>query len=232
MRLFTMTFVVALWACVPPADSAGPSEKDDEVSQSKATPEAPETPPAKDGDPDPSTPPDDAGTSSTDECVAPPGQQLQDQDFSDEQLPWKRTGRSKVVIHFETKDVAAEYVDYMKRAADNWNKSPCLDVRIVDTCPTGTHCVTVKAPYAKTDGDGNFDAVEKGGFTVGGHIDILSGLSKGEKINVVAHEMGHAVGLRHRKKSRVLMNADTYADVFESDPVDYQNLLVLYGNQK
>jgi hypothetical protein len=26
------------------------------------------------------------------------------------------------------------------------------------------------------------------------------------------------------------MNEDTYDDVFDPDPIDYQNLLVLYGN--
>jgi hypothetical protein len=28
------------------------------------------------------------------------------------------------------------------------------------------------------------------------------------------------------------MNEDTYDDVFDPDPIDYQNLLVLYGNQE
>jgi hypothetical protein len=44
--------------------------------------------------------------------------------------------------------------------------------------------------------------------------------------------MGHAVGLAHRKTEHVLMNGDTYDDVFYPDQIDFENLLVLYGNQK
>lgn len=173
-----------------------------------------------------------AGTPTADECVAPLGVKLQDQDLTDSQLPWKRTGGGKVVIFFETKNVTPVYLDDMKAAVENWNKSPCLDTRLVASCPSGANCVTVQAPNPATDGDGNFDAVERGGFTTGGHIDMLPGLSEGERLNVMIHEMGHAIGLRHRKTTRVLMNADTFDNVFASDPVDYQNLLVLYGNQK
>lgn len=167
-----------------------------------------------------------------DECVAPSGLKLQDQDLTDSQLPWKRTGKQKVVIFFETNDVDAEFLEHMKKGAENWNKSPCLDVRLVDRCPAGANCVTVSAPNADSEDDGNFDAEEKGGFTLGGHIDVTTGLSRGERLNVMIHEMGHAVGLRHRKTEHVLMNGDTYDDVFVSDPIDYQNLLVLYGNQQ
>jgi hypothetical protein len=44
--------------------------------------------------------------------------------------------------------------------------------------------------------------------------------------------MGHAVGLAHRETEDVLMNEDSYDDVFDPDPIDYQNLLVLYGKQE
>ena len=82
----------------------------------------------------------------------------------------------------------------------------------------------------RVGGDGNFDAVESGGFTVGGHIDYSSSLTGGAKTNVAIHEMGHAVGLAHRETEDVLMNGDTYDDVFDPDPIDYQNLLVLSGS--
>src|SRR5829696_4684227 len=140
-------------------------------------------------------------------CVAPAGAVLQDQDPSDHQVPWERNGATKVVITFETK--------------------------IVQTCQPNRNCVTVGvAPESIVDGDGNFDAVESRGFTVGGHIDYSSSLSGGAKTNVVIHEMGHAVGLAHRMTEDVLMNEDTYDDVFDPDPIDHQNLLILYGNQQ
>jgi hypothetical protein len=43
--------------------------------------------------------------------------------------------------------------------------------------------------------------------------------------------MGHAVGLAHRLSEGVLMNGDTYDDVFYPDETDFQNLLVSYGGE-
>jgi hypothetical protein len=111
-----------------------------------------------------------------------------------------------------------------------WNESPCLDTKLVQTCQPKTNCVTVSV--APESADGNFDAVESGGFTVRGHIDYSSSLTDGARTNVAIHEMGHAVGLAHRKTEHVLMNGDTYDDVFNPDQIDFENLLVLYGSQK
>jgi hypothetical protein len=118
----------------------------------------------------------------------------------------------------------------MQKGVAAWNRSPCLDTRLVDTCQPSTNCVTVTV--GDGDGaDGNFDAIESGGFTTGGHIDLSSELTGGERTNVTIHEMGHAVGLAHRSTERVLMNGDTYDDVFDPDEIDFQNLLVIYGGQ-
>jgi Matrixin len=165
--------------------------------------------------------------------VAPEGAALQDQDRSDHQVPWKRNGADKVVITFETKNVTPDWVAEMQRGVAAWNRSPCLDTKLVQTCQPKRNCVTVSVgPESTMGADGNFRAVESGGFTVGGHIDYSSSLTGGEKTNVAIHEMGHAVGLAHRKTEDVLMNEDTYDDVFDPDPIDYQNLLVLYGDQR
>ena len=168
-----------------------------------------------------------------DACVAPAGVALQDQDPSDHQVPLKRKGTAKVVITFETKNVPPDWVAEMQKGVAAWNRSPCLDTRLVETCQPNRNCVTASVdPESSLDSDGNFDAVESGGFTVGGHIDYSSSLTGGEKTNVAIHEMGHAVGLAHRNTEYVLMNGDTYDDVFDPDPIDYQNLRVLYGNQQ
>jgi hypothetical protein len=166
-------------------------------------------------------------------CDAPAEAALQDQDPSDHQVPWERNGAAKVVITFETKNVSPDWVAEMQKGVTAWNRSKCLNIKLVQTCLPNTNCVTVAvAPEDIVDGDGNFDADESGGFTVGGHIGYSASLTGGAKTNVAIHEMGHAVGLAHRMTEDVLMNGDTYDDVFDPDPIDYQNLLVLYGNQQ
>jgi hypothetical protein len=168
-----------------------------------------------------------------DACVAPAGAALQDQDTTDHQVPWKRNGATKVVITFETKNVTPDWVAEIQKGVAAWNRSPCLDTKLVQSCQPNRNCVTVSvAPESIVEADGNFDTVESRGFTVGGHIDYSSSLTGGAKTNVVIHEMGHAVGLAHRETEDVLMNEDTYDDVFDPNPIDYQNLLVLYGNQQ
>jgi hypothetical protein len=166
-------------------------------------------------------------------CVAPAGLTLQDQDSSDHQVPWKRKGTAKVVITFETKNLTPDWIAEMQKGVAAWNKSPCIKTKLVQACQPNTNCVTVSvAPEDIVEADGNFRAIESGGFTVGGHIDYSSSLTGGVKTNVAIHEMGHAVGLAHRDTEDVLMNEETYDDVFDPDSIDYQNLLILYGNQQ
>jgi len=165
-----------------------------------------------------------------DACVAPARAVLQDQDSSDHQVPWKRNGADKVIITFETKNMPADWVAELEKGVAAWNRSACLDTKLVETCQPNTNCVTVTVGDG-AGSDGNFDAVESGGFTTAGHIDLLSTLAGGERTNVTIHEMGHAVGLAHRLTERVLMNGDTYDDVFDPDEIDFQNLLVSYGGE-
>jgi hypothetical protein len=164
---------------------------------------------------------------------------LVDQDPSDEQVPWKRTA-DKTTIWFSAPVSAgfdATWWKYVQQGAAVWNQSPCLDVQITqDKCPTGANCVTMVVNNGGGD-DGNFDAKESGGFTTGGKIQLLKTLSAktdkngcNEQRNVTAHEMGHAVGLVHRK-ARVLMNGDTYGDICAADATEYRNLLFDYGRQ-
>lgn len=206
-----------------------PTTQPSKAQPSKAQPSAGQ--PQSGGAPAPSAAAQPPPGGSADACAPQPGKQLQDQDMTDSQLPWKKNGPGKVQINFTTNGVPPEWVEDMKKGVAAWNKSQCIETKLVPTCQPNTNCVTVKV----NDGggaDGNFNAQESGGFTTGGSIDLKSTLKGGEKTNVTIHEMGHAVGLRHRKTQRVLMNGDTYPDVFDPDDIDFQNLQVLYGNQK
>jgi len=233
----TMCAVLLAAACSNGDGSDVPASDTPAVQPTPTSPDPPTdtstpTPPAEPPTPEP-------GPDRHASCVAPDGMtKLIDQDPSDEQKPWKMpAGANHVEIWFSAPVSAGfndEWIGYVNKGAAVWNKSPCLDVHVTqDACPDDKNCV--KMAVVKSGDDGNFDAVEKHGYTTGGNIEILSSLGKkpdgGERRNVTAHEMGHAVGLVHRK-AHVLMNGDTYDDVFDADATEYKNLLFDYGRQR
>ena len=79
----------------------------------------------------PAAPVSQPSGATADACVAPAGLALQDQDRSDHQVPWRRNGATKVVITFETKNVPPDWVAEMQKGVVAWNKSPCLDTKLV-----------------------------------------------------------------------------------------------------
>ncbi len=210
-----------------------------EAAQHPATP--PPGPPVP--NPPPAGPPPPPPPGPRPAWGVPPGMtKLIDQDPSDSQKPWKLApGADHVDIYFyapASYGVTPEWLGYIKNGAALWNQSPMLNCIVTQTPPTaGKNRVDVKINDGGGD-DGNFDpGSESGGFTSGlGEIQILKSLKGGpgggERQNVTTHEMGHAVGLAHRKTKRVLMNGDTYSDVFTPDDIDRKNLLFLYGRQR
>lgn len=171
-------------------------------------------------------------------CTISPTETLLDQDPSDSQSPWRRTGGQRVVVNLETHAVTdPTYRDDMVKGVTAWSGSPCVVPQLVDTCAPNTNCVHVVLKATGPAGDdGNFNDITSGGYTIGGTIEYYTGVlakeGPGAQLNVVTHEMGHALGLRHRLTKHVLMNGDTYPDVFLPDATDLHNLLVEYANQR
>ena len=232
IRMSALVPSIMLSACTPFSAMQLPDDAASEVSGGM-TPPSPSGPAAPPVEVEAGVvAPAEAGAGAEVGCVAPDDLALQDQDFDDHHVPWRRVGGEKVVIVFATGNVAPDWQRAMEEGVANWNASPCLETRLVDTCPGGANCVTVRAPAPDTDAQGYFDPVERNGFTVGGHIAAPPDLSEGARRSVMIHLMGHAVGLRHRKTARLLMSSDSYEGVFASDAIDYENLLVLYGGQR
>jgi predicted Zn-dependent protease len=62
---------------------------------------------------------------------------------------------------------------------------------------------------------------------------LLDKESNNGALATVVHEMGHALGLVHRKDPRDVMNAHTNNDTNPiPDAVDFSNLIVIYGSKE
>lgn len=176
-----------------------------------------------------------------DQCVPPAGMTgLRDQDKTDSQRPWRRPDGQEAYIYINAGTVIgnARWNDYLNGAARKWNVSPCVDVRIVTACPPGATCV--KFDLVTKGDDGNFDETTKGGYNVGGRITVNSKLAGApivnaagkeqcsEQYNVVIHEIGHSIGLRHVTTRKAIMDPETYPDVCTVDQGALDNLAYSY----
>ncbi len=170
-------------------------------------------------------------------CVAPPNLKQQDLDPKDSADPyWKRTGL-EVQVAFATGGLPAQYAADVASAAKTWARSVCIAATTVPSCSGVTNCVPVATSNVKNGSvDGEFVGQFSGGYKVGGHIDLfLPVLSKEpaqDQLAVITHEMGHAIGLQHRKSQTDLMLAVGSAGTAIPDKIDYDNLLAIYGTRR
>ncbi len=177
-----------------------------------------------------------AGALST-ECRADPDAELEDIDEEDSpESPWAHTVGRETVVYFETGELTQRYAGLVRKAAAAWSRSPCIDARAVDECPARSNCSTIA--LRKEEGDGETDGESKGrdrnGVRQSNELIFYTGLldksSDNGALATVTHEMGHALGLVHRRDKDDLMNAYTDDDTDPvPDEVDFHNLLVIYG---
>lgn len=174
-------------------------------------------------------------------CVAPPGAGQQDVDDEDSaEYPWARPSGAPATVFFETDGIPARYRSFVEQGAASWSGGPCVRAVAVARCPPGGGCTTVRVqPGRGDDGDtdGESEGTENGDVRVGDTItlypDLLDDESDNGALATVTHEMGHALGLRHRDEPGVLMNAETDDDTESApDAVDFANLVVIYGSDR
>lgn len=171
-------------------------------------------------------------------CTAQPGTAEQDVDTDDsDEAPWARVPGQPATVYVETGALSQRYARFVEQGAAAWSRGPCVKVVAVARCPVGVGCITVRTASGKGDDgetDGDSEGTQAGGIRVANAIRLYPELLDESSDNgaqvTVTHEMGHAIGLRHREGSGTLMNAETGDDTpAEPDDVDYGNLLAIYG---
>lgn len=170
-------------------------------------------------------------------CSAPSSATLQDtvEDDEDYEGLWPHTPGQRITVYFAYGTLPARYANFVKTGAQLWSRSPCVNAVAVPACPSGGNCsnVTVE-PRAEDDSDGNSDSVDRKGVrrsnTLTLYTDYQDKATDSGALATTVHEMGHALGLMHRNNKQSVMYEDTINMTNAvPDPVDYQNLIALYG---
>jgi hypothetical protein len=171
-------------------------------------------------------------------CTAQRGTAEQDVDTDDsDEAAWARVPGQPATVYFETGALPQRYARFVEQGAAAWSRGPCVKAVAVGRCPVAVGCTTVRTAAGKGDDgetDGDSEGTQAGGVRVANAIrlypELLDDSSDNGALVTVTHEMGHALGLRHRQQSNTLMNAETGDDTpAEPDDVDYGNLLAIYG---
>jgi hypothetical protein len=182
------------------------------------------------------TPTPTTATAPAPACVAPPGAALADVDPEAlPEKPWRRPAGAEVRVVFETAGLAPRYRQMVDQGARTWSASPCVTAVTADRCAPGDNCVAVvERRDSGDDADGAFSGRDGDTYRRAGTITLYTAALDTESdegaLVAVVHEMGHALGLRHRTDPRSVM----YPSSDESsgaapDAVDLANLLALYG---
>lgn len=169
-------------------------------------------------------------------CVARRGATLLDVDPGDRpEKPWRRDGDAKARVVFETSGLPVRYRHMVVRGAELWSASPCIDAVTAPRCAAGDHCVHVVERRADgEDSDGEFASHDGPRYrregTITLYTDVLGTEGDEEALVTVVHEMGHALGLRHRRDPGSVMHPDSGAGTSPTpDAVDLTNLVTTYG---
>lgn len=178
-------------------------------------------------------------TTTTATCtVDPKHKKLQDLYSNEKPVPWKRNGAKQVVIYFESSKVTSRYKTAMVKAAKTWSRSSCVELKVVSKCPVKVRCVpaTLKTNSPKPNTVGMFFGMYQDGYLISGRLEFytkrLASVTDRQITNVAIHEMGHALGLTHRKAKGTLMSKVSGPNLINPSAVELQNLRVLYGSQK
>ncbi|WP_427174910.1 matrixin family metalloprotease [Arthrobacter sp. 92] len=173
------------------------------------------------------------------QCLAPDNAVQQDVSSRDSpEKPWPHSPGTEVTVNFETSALSNRYADLVRKATGIWSQSPCIQAVPVATCPPNTNCIAIQEKVSSNDRgtDGEFRGSGRGTYRDGGTITLYTGLldraTDNGALATIVHEMGHALGLVHRRARTSVMNSSTNDNTNPvPDDVDFANLLAIYGKQ-
>jgi predicted Zn-dependent protease len=121
----------------------------------------------------------------------------------------------------------------VKAAAERWSKDNPVDIRYTTQgCPANVQCVVIKqakvaAPAVAITAT-TFVGADIRSANITLDTTFGSKNSAARRQNVVCHEMGHALGMKHRTTTASCMNSYVTSTKYP-DATDIKNLNTMYG---
>jgi hypothetical protein len=121
----------------------------------------------------------------------------------------------------------------VKTVAARWSKSNPVEFRYTSKgCPANVQCVTVKQAELADPTVGLAETASAGVDIKSSKITLDTSFGKknsaARRQNVVCHELGHALGLKHRTTKDSCMYASVTSERYP-DKTDVKNLNTMYG---
>ena len=145
---------------------------------------------------------------------------------------WYRGTGTEVTVYLERTRVGARNWSTVKRAGVVWAYSGRIRVVFVDRCPSRWYCVKVYDGRWATNKAGwttlNYDPRTNYAWYGSLHLNNRYLTGSATRRKTAYHELGHALGLGHRRTGRTCMR-DGFATMYgRPDATDYANLRALY----
>lgn len=121
----------------------------------------------------------------------------------------------------------------VKTAAARWSKDNPVDIRYTNKgCPANVQCVTIRQSELADPTVGTTATTFVGADIKTANVTLDTTFGKknsaARRQNVVCHEMGHALGLKHRTQTSSCMNPYVTSERYP-DSTDIKNLKTMYG---
>ena len=146
---------------------------------------------------------------------------------------WRRGEAPQVTVYLERTSVGATNWSYLERAGAEWARSSRVRVAFVRRCPSSFYCVKVYqvrsarnlAAWTTLSYDPTTDIAWYGTL----HLNSRYLTSAAARRKTACHELGHVVGLDHRRTGRTCMR-DGFATMYgHPDATDDAHLRRIYA---
>jgi predicted Zn-dependent protease len=147
---------------------------------------------------------------------------------------WHRGEEAQVTVYVERTQVGPVNWSYVKRAGAEWARSSRIEVLFVKRCPSSYYCVKVYQQRSSRNLAGwatmHYDPKTNTAWYGSLHLNTRYLTSDAARRKTTCHELGHVLGLDHRRAGRTCMR-DGFGTMYgHPDAADFANLRRIYAN--